>query len=306
MWSQEGWSLPKKWGEAQTASGKRVRVKAWEWRWSSFHFRILMWHSNLIFPVISAASNAMSGVLLSFLCTDFHAQKNKPQAGAAGVTDISLLLPLAWHQAVGAPPQIHWQRTAVWVSCANCWPGDILISDKHDAVSFPPSQFRGRFGVHMSVYRNHILTASSRFYESSGINLILIQIRGTESRHKITFKGNQMSYPLIHFWFSITMVLFGTIITTRQCKYSERRGVSETRCSWHTTANWAQGNKLLALQSQTNQVSVAVRFRMDTTSCHTQLQICTQRSKMQQTQHKYLPTWRKLGIPHLDPHQTKV
>lgn len=50
---------------------------------------------------------------------------------AAGVTHISLLLLLAQHQAAGAPPQTRWYRAAVWMNCANCWLGHILISHTH-------------------------------------------------------------------------------------------------------------------------------------------------------------------------------
>lgn len=44
------------------------------------------------------------------VCTGFCAQTNKPQA--AGATHISPALPLARHQAPGAPPQTHWQGAA--------------------------------------------------------------------------------------------------------------------------------------------------------------------------------------------------
>lgn len=102
----------KTWLKAKTRKKKSVRAKAGERRNSSFHFNPWARQSNLIFSVISAAPNASWELcrLCSVLVSMPREINHRPEA--AGVTHISLLLPLAWHQAAGAPPQSREQRSS--------------------------------------------------------------------------------------------------------------------------------------------------------------------------------------------------
>lgn len=106
----------KTWLKAKTGKKKSVRAKAGERRNSSFHFNPWARQSNLIFSVISAAPNASWELcrLCSVLVSMPREINHRPEA--AGVTHISPLLPLAWHQAAGAPPQSREQ----WSSHAFC------------------------------------------------------------------------------------------------------------------------------------------------------------------------------------------
>lgn len=102
--------------KAKTGTRKSVRAQAWERRHSSFHFKPWAQWSNLIFSVISTASNASweSCRHCSVLVSMPREINHRPVA--AGVTHISLPLPLARHQAAGAPPQSREQ----WSSHALC------------------------------------------------------------------------------------------------------------------------------------------------------------------------------------------
>lgn len=184
---------------------------------------------------------------------------------AAGATHISLLLPLAKHQAAGAPPQTHWHRAGV--CCANwAW--------KHANIRHAwCSTFIGWYSIlcFLWIYTIHRNVSSSHCFLSKLIS------SGTECECIDTTLWpvalNQIweqrlcikmcNFSIDPFLVSISMVLSGKTlhgweytlkhlapyitITPCQQKYSGRHGVSKTRCFQYTTANWALRNKLLTI-----------------------------------------------------------
>lgn len=110
MWKSLSIDTIKMWSKSQEMS------ESWSWNKETCQAKSTTMEtlqfpeqSNLIFPVISAASNAsQENFWLSCILVSMPRQINhRPMT--AGVTHINPLVHLAQHQAAGAPPQSHGQ-----------------------------------------------------------------------------------------------------------------------------------------------------------------------------------------------------
>lgn len=220
----------KTWLKAKTGKKKSVRAKAGERRNSSFHFNPWARQSNLIFSVISAAPNASWELcrLCSVLVSMPREINHRPEA--AGVTHISPLLPLAWHQAAGAPPQSREQ----WSSHAFCK----ILAGTHLMRCTVISIFYSalcHWTQHREVLGFFFLCTFSQEFTANYFTHGWGGCTGTRHLPILLPLEKHFTHDYL-----LSDSLSGLItITPSQQQYKNTRRVSRARCVYCSTASWA-------------------------------------------------------------------